>query len=105
MAVSRNLPLPDRCSLTLISQLEGLTRAGTVHGLRDGAADRAVVEHDIGFDRRMAPQVEDHSPVHIDDDAHEFDTKEVVSHGVTKNTEAIFSVSEVKGLLPKSGWP
>ena len=53
-----------------VAQLPGLVHAGAGAAGHGGRADRAVVQRDIDFDRRIAAAVENLPSVNVNDHAH-----------------------------------
>ena len=63
-------PLPPIARLVAVAQLDRLVRAGRGAGGHGGAAARAVLQHDIDFDGRIAAAVEDFAADDVDDGGH-----------------------------------
>ena len=57
--------LAEVALLVAVAQLDGLVRAGGGAGGHGGAAERAVLEHDVDLDGRIAAAVEDLAGVDI----------------------------------------
>ena len=53
-----------------VAQFDGLVGAGREHRRHRGAAHRAVFEHDIDLDGRVATAVQDFTPDNVDDGGH-----------------------------------
>ena len=62
--------LAEIALLVAVAQFDGLMRAGRSAGRHGGAAARAVVQHDIDLDGRVAAAVEDFAADDVDDGGH-----------------------------------
>ena len=62
--------LAEIAALVAVAQLDRLVRAGRGAGRHGGAAHRAVLQHDIDLDRRIAAAVEDLAADDVDDRGH-----------------------------------
>ena len=60
----------DEMLASAVAQLDSLMRAGRGAGRHGGAAHRAVFEHDIDLDRRIAAGIEDLAADDVDDRGH-----------------------------------
>ena len=63
-------PLPPIARLVAVAQLDRLVRAGRGAGRHRGAAARAVLQHDVDFDGRIAAAVEDFAADNVDNGGH-----------------------------------
>ncbi len=70
-AVDRILDaLPAPAALVAVAFFDGFVRAGRGARRHRGAAEAAVLEHDIDFDGRIAATVEDRAGMNVDDCGH-----------------------------------